>query len=86
MSWADVCKRIGPQPIVAEGDWKAGMSSSTTSGAQFAEVTVDVETGIVKAIHRHTGSTQTAQTVGFSCDCTGRWTRPVGCSLRRRSK
>ena len=25
------------------------MSSSTTSGAQFAEVTVDVETGIVKA-------------------------------------
>jgi xanthine dehydrogenase YagR molybdenum-binding subunit len=49
MSWADACKRIGPQAIVAEGDWKAGMSSSTTSGAQFAEVTVDVETGIVKA-------------------------------------
>jgi xanthine dehydrogenase YagR molybdenum-binding subunit len=48
MSWADACKRIGPQPIVADGDWKAGMSSSTTSGAQFAEVTVDVETGIVK--------------------------------------
>jgi len=33
-----------------------------------------------------TGSTQTAQTVGFACDCTGRWTRPVGCSARRRSK
>ncbi len=49
MSWADACKRIGPQSIVAEGDWRAGMSSSTTSGAQFAEVTVDVETGIVKA-------------------------------------
>jgi len=49
MSWADACKRIGPQPIVAEGDWQRNMSSSTTSGAQFAEVTVDVETGIVKA-------------------------------------
>jgi xanthine dehydrogenase YagR molybdenum-binding subunit len=48
MSWADACKRIGPQPIVADGDWRPGMSSSTTSGVQFAEVTVDVETGIVK--------------------------------------
>jgi xanthine dehydrogenase YagR molybdenum-binding subunit len=48
MSWADACKRIGPQPIVADGDWKPGMSSNTTSGAQFAEVKVDVETGIVR--------------------------------------
>ena len=48
MSWADACKQIGPQPITADGDWTAGMSSSTTSGAQFAEVTVDIETGIVK--------------------------------------
>jgi len=48
MSWADACKRIGPQPIVADGDWTPGMSSTTTSGAQFAEVTVDIETGIVK--------------------------------------
>ena len=49
MSWADACKHIGPQPIVADGDWRPGMSSSTTSGAQFAEVSVDIETGIVKA-------------------------------------
>jgi xanthine dehydrogenase YagR molybdenum-binding subunit len=48
MSWADACKHVGPQPIVAEGDWRPGMSSSTTSGAQFAEALVDVETGIVK--------------------------------------
>ena len=48
LSWADACKRIGPQTIAADGDWKPGMSSTTTSGAQFAEVTVDVETGIVK--------------------------------------
>ncbi len=48
MTWAEACKHIGPQPITADGDWIAGMSSSTTSGAQFAEVTVDIETGIVK--------------------------------------
>jgi xanthine dehydrogenase YagR molybdenum-binding subunit len=48
LSWADACKRIGPQPISADGDWKPGLSSSTTSGVQFAEVKVDVETGIVR--------------------------------------
>jgi xanthine dehydrogenase YagR molybdenum-binding subunit len=48
LSWADACKRIGPQPISADGDWKAGMSGNTTSGVQFAEVGVDVETGIVR--------------------------------------
>jgi xanthine dehydrogenase YagR molybdenum-binding subunit len=49
LSWADACKYIGPQPISADGDWRPGMSSTTTSGVQFAEVTVDVETGIVRA-------------------------------------
>ena len=48
MSWADACKRIGPQPIAADGDWGSGMSSVTTSGVQFAEATVDIKTGIVK--------------------------------------
>jgi xanthine dehydrogenase YagR molybdenum-binding subunit len=48
MSWAEACKHIGPQPIAADGDWQPGMSSVTTSGVQFAEVTVDVETGITK--------------------------------------
>jgi xanthine dehydrogenase YagR molybdenum-binding subunit len=48
LSWADACKQIGPQPIVADGDWQPGLSSVTSSGVQFAEVTVDVETGIVK--------------------------------------
>ncbi len=31
-----------------DGDWQPGLSSVTTSGVQFAEVTVDIETGIVK--------------------------------------
>ncbi len=48
LSWADACKHIGPQPIAAAGDWEPGLSSVTTSGVQFAEVTVDVETGIVR--------------------------------------
>jgi xanthine dehydrogenase YagR molybdenum-binding subunit len=48
LAWADACKQIGPQPIAADGDWVPGLSSVTTSGVQFAEVTVDVETGIVK--------------------------------------
>ncbi len=48
MSWSEACKQIGPQPIAVDGDWQAGLSSVTTSGVQFAEVTVDVETGIVK--------------------------------------
>ena len=48
LSWADACKRIGPQPITADADWQPGMSSVTTSGVQFAEVKVDIKTGIVR--------------------------------------
>jgi xanthine dehydrogenase YagR molybdenum-binding subunit len=48
LSWADACKRIGPQPITADADWQPGMTSATTSGVQFAEAQVDIKTGIVK--------------------------------------
>jgi xanthine dehydrogenase YagR molybdenum-binding subunit len=48
MSWVEACKRIGAQPIAADGDWGPGMTSVTTSGVQFAEATVDIKTGIVK--------------------------------------
>jgi xanthine dehydrogenase YagR molybdenum-binding subunit len=48
ISWVEACKRIGPQPIAADGDWGPGMTSVTTSGVQFAEVRVDVKTGIAK--------------------------------------
>ena len=48
VSWADACKQIGPQPIAVDGDFQRGLSSVTTSGVQFAEVTVDIETGITK--------------------------------------
>ncbi len=46
-SWVDACKRIGTQPISADADWQPGMTSVTTSGVQFAEVKVDIKTGIV---------------------------------------
>jgi xanthine dehydrogenase YagR molybdenum-binding subunit len=48
MSWAEACKQLGTQPISVEGNWQPGLSSVTTSGVQFAETTVDIETGIVK--------------------------------------
>jgi xanthine dehydrogenase YagR molybdenum-binding subunit len=48
MSWAEACKQLGTQPVSADGAWQPGLSSVTTSGVQFAEVKVDVETGIVK--------------------------------------
>ncbi len=50
MSWADACKQIGAQPITGDGAWQPGLSSVTTSGVQFAEVKVDIETGIVKVV------------------------------------
>jgi xanthine dehydrogenase YagR molybdenum-binding subunit len=48
LSWADACKRIGPQPIAVTADWQPGMTSATTSGVQFAEAKVDIKTGIVR--------------------------------------
>jgi xanthine dehydrogenase YagR molybdenum-binding subunit len=48
MSWREACKQLGTQPISADGNWQPGLSSVTTSGVQFAETTVDIETGIVK--------------------------------------
>jgi xanthine dehydrogenase YagR molybdenum-binding subunit len=48
MSWSDACKLLSTQPISVDGSWQPGLSSVTTSGVQFAEVAVDIETGIVK--------------------------------------
>src|SRR5207237_323265 len=48
MAWRDACKLMGTEPISGDGQWQNGLSSTGTSGAQFTEVQVDVETGIVK--------------------------------------
>ena len=48
MTWRDACKVLGTDAISVDHQWEAGLSGSTSSGAQFTEVTVDIETGIVK--------------------------------------
>ena len=46
--FAAACRKLGMQPIVAQGEWVEGLSSSGAGGVQFAEVEVDTETGFVK--------------------------------------
>jgi xanthine dehydrogenase YagR molybdenum-binding subunit len=48
MAWKDACKVLGTEPISVDHQWEAGFSGQTSSGAQFTEVQVDIETGIVK--------------------------------------
>jgi xanthine dehydrogenase YagR molybdenum-binding subunit len=48
LAWKDACKLIGTEPIAVDGQWQDGLSGAGTSGVQFAEATVDIETGIVK--------------------------------------
>jgi xanthine dehydrogenase YagR molybdenum-binding subunit len=46
MTWKEACKQLGTAPINAPGEWQQGLSSAGTSGVQFADVEVDIETGI----------------------------------------
>jgi xanthine dehydrogenase YagR molybdenum-binding subunit len=48
LTWKDACKLIGTEPISVDAEWEDGLSSTGTSGVQFTEVDVDIETGIVK--------------------------------------
>jgi xanthine dehydrogenase YagR molybdenum-binding subunit len=48
LAWKAACKHLGTEPISVDGQWAEGLSSSGTSGVQFAEVTVDIETGVVR--------------------------------------
>jgi xanthine dehydrogenase YagR molybdenum-binding subunit len=48
MTWKEACKLLGIQPISVEGAWQQGLSSRGTSGVQFADVEVDIETGITR--------------------------------------
>jgi xanthine dehydrogenase YagR molybdenum-binding subunit len=48
LAWKEACKHLGTEPISVDGQWGEGLSSSGTSGVQFAEVTVDIETGVVR--------------------------------------
>ena len=46
LSWRDACKMLGTVPVSVDGQWERGLSAGGTSGVQFAEVEVDIETGI----------------------------------------
>ncbi len=48
MAWAEACKRLQTTPVSINAGWEPGLSASGTSGVQFAEVTVDIETGVAK--------------------------------------
>ena len=48
LAWRDACKLLGTSPIQAAGEWTQGLSSVGTSGVQFADVEVDIETGITR--------------------------------------
>jgi xanthine dehydrogenase YagR molybdenum-binding subunit len=48
MAWKDACKLLGTTPISVDGVWEKGLSSVGTSGVQFADVEVDVETGVTR--------------------------------------
>ena len=46
-NWFAACKKLGVTPLVVHGQWQPGLSSDHACGVQFAEVTVDTETGLV---------------------------------------
>jgi xanthine dehydrogenase YagR molybdenum-binding subunit len=48
MVWKDACKLLGTEPISVDGEWVDGLSGNGTSGVQFTECDVDIETGVVK--------------------------------------
>jgi len=48
VAWRDACKTLGTETISVDNGWEAGFSGVNTSGVQFAEVAVDIETGIVR--------------------------------------
>ena len=48
MTWAQACRKLGLMPISVTGKFAPGLSSTGVGGCQFAEVAVNVETGVVR--------------------------------------
>lgn len=48
ISWKDACRKLGVATISEVGEYQEGLSSTGVGGCQFAEVTVDIETGVVR--------------------------------------
>jgi xanthine dehydrogenase YagR molybdenum-binding subunit len=48
LSWKDACRKLGMMPITEIGKFQQGLSQVGVGGCQFADVSVDVETGVVR--------------------------------------
>ena len=48
LDWKDACRKLGMMPISETGKFEKGLSSVGVGGCQFADVTVDIETGVVR--------------------------------------
>jgi xanthine dehydrogenase YagR molybdenum-binding subunit len=51
MGWKDACRKLGTASISETGSAQEGLSSVGVGGCQFAEVSVDTETGVVR-VHK----------------------------------
>jgi len=47
-NWLDACKKLGVNPVTAQGQWREGFSSGGAGGVNFVEVKVDTETGYIR--------------------------------------
>lgn len=48
MTWREACKLLGTETIGIDGQWAKELATVGTSGVQFADVEVDVDTGVAK--------------------------------------
>ena len=48
LAWRDACKLLGTEPVSVQSQWEKGLSDVGTSGVQFADVEVDIETGVTR--------------------------------------
>jgi xanthine dehydrogenase YagR molybdenum-binding subunit len=48
ISWKDACRKLGTASVSELGGAQEGLASTGVAGCQFAEVAVDVETGVVR--------------------------------------
>jgi len=48
MGWKEACRKLGMASIAETGSAAEGLASVGVGGCQFAEVTVDIETGVVR--------------------------------------
>jgi xanthine dehydrogenase YagR molybdenum-binding subunit len=48
MTFKEACRKLGSMPVSVEGGFAEGLASNGVAGVQFADVSVDIETGVVR--------------------------------------